>query len=152
MCHLGKEGFDMVLTNEVERIFQDARFMQEQAVRQLAEGEVRDAAEKSWCAVVRATDAMVLAVTNVEPRAAGKRMEVLRKLRGYDEGYFKPVHVIYGNLLSFLHSGCFYDGHCDPPEAIAAEIADTWDYIDNVASLANRFADGIVLAGWNDRT
>ncbi len=142
----------MALTTEVDRIFQDARSMQEQAVKQFAAGDIRDAAEKSWCAVVRATDAMILAMTNVEPRSAGKRMEVLRKLRRYDEGLFKPVHAAYTISLSSLHSGCFYDGNCDPPEAIEAEIADTRAYIDNMASLADRFASGIILAGWNDRT
>ncbi len=140
----------MTTISDVERIFQDARSMQEQAVKQLATGDIRDAAEKSWCAVVRATDAMVLAVTNVEPRSASKRTEILRKLRGYNED-FKPVHAAYGTSLSYLHSECFYDGHCDPPETIAAEISDTWDYIENVTNLANRFARSIVLAGWNDR-
>ncbi len=142
----------MALATEVDQIFQDARSMQEQAVNRFAAGDIRDAAEKSWCAVVRATDAMILAVTTIEPRSAGKRMEVLRKLRGYDEGYFKPIHAAYATSLSTLHSECFYDGQCDPPEAIEAEITETWAYIDNVTSLADRFVDGIVLKGWNDRT
>ncbi len=45
------------------RIFEDARRMGDAAVAQMAGGDVRDAAEKAWCATMRATEALILART-----------------------------------------------------------------------------------------
>ena len=49
------------------RIFEDARRMRDAALERMAAGDVRDAAEKAWCATVRATEALVLARTGQEP-------------------------------------------------------------------------------------
>ena len=57
----------MVATDRVNEIFADARAMQAQALQRLEQGDVRDAAEKAWCATKRATDALVLARTGEEP-------------------------------------------------------------------------------------
>ena len=53
---------------DATRVFADARRMQESALRRMAAGEIRDAAEKAWCAAKRATDALILARTGEEPR------------------------------------------------------------------------------------
>ena len=42
----------------VDEIFTDARSMQAAAVERLEAGDIRDAAEKAWCAAKRATDAL----------------------------------------------------------------------------------------------
>ena len=47
-------------------IFQDAREVQASALQKLAEGDIRDAAEKARRATKRATDALRLARTGVE--------------------------------------------------------------------------------------
>ena len=51
------------IQDQVDEIFADARRMQTQAVERLEAGDLRDAAEKAWCATKRATDALILART-----------------------------------------------------------------------------------------
>ena len=57
----------MVATDRISAIFADARAVHADALRLLATGDIRDAAEKAWCATKRATDALILARTGVEP-------------------------------------------------------------------------------------
>ena len=45
--------------NRIEEIFQDARALQAGALEMLAQGRVRNAAEKDWVATKRATDALI---------------------------------------------------------------------------------------------
>ena len=55
-------------TDRIEEIFQDARELQADALEMLAQGRIRNAAEKAWGAAKRATGALVLARTR---RGAG---------------------------------------------------------------------------------
>ena len=71
----------MVVTDRVSAIFDDARSVQADALRLLEAGDVRDAAEKAWCATRRATDALILARTGVEPEMSS---ETTRGLTGAD--------------------------------------------------------------------
>ena len=48
-------------TNRIEEIFQDARELQADALEMLAQGRIRNAAEKAWGATKRAADALILA-------------------------------------------------------------------------------------------
>ena len=57
----------MPLTIEVADIFKDAYDLHAQSLKMLGEGDIRDAAEKAWCATKRATDALILARTGEEP-------------------------------------------------------------------------------------
>ena len=57
----------MTMTADIARIFADARQVHTEALDRLAQGDVRDAAEKAWCAAKRATDALILARTSEEP-------------------------------------------------------------------------------------
>ena len=50
--------------DHVRALFDDARQMQVQALERLNEGDIRDAAEKAWCATKRTTDALVLSRTS----------------------------------------------------------------------------------------
>ena len=52
--------------------------MQTQAIERLEAGDIRDAAEKAWCAAKRATDALVLARTREEPPSTHDTTEGLR--------------------------------------------------------------------------
>ena len=54
-------------THTVAGIFADARFMHSESLRLLEAGDLRDAAEKAWCATKRATDALILRHTGREP-------------------------------------------------------------------------------------
>ena len=57
----------MVATNKAKEIFDDAKAQQQAALERLAAGDIRDAAEKAWCATKRAIDALILARTGEEP-------------------------------------------------------------------------------------
>ena len=46
-------------TNRIQAIFQDARELQADALEMLAQGRIRNAAEKAWGATKRVTDALV---------------------------------------------------------------------------------------------
>ena len=59
----------MVATDRVLEIFADARVLQADALEMLAQGKVRNAAEKAWGATKRATDALVLAQDRRRARA-----------------------------------------------------------------------------------
>ena len=51
----------------VSSIFADAEEMYEAALERLAAGDVRDAADKAWCAALQATNALILARTGELP-------------------------------------------------------------------------------------
>ena len=53
----------MTMTVTPAHIFADAVRMHEASLERMAAGDIRDAAEKAWCATLRATDALVLART-----------------------------------------------------------------------------------------
>ena len=55
------------IQDRVDELFADARQVHAQAVEGLEHGDIRDAAEKAWCAAKRATDGLILALTGEEP-------------------------------------------------------------------------------------
>ena len=66
----------MLETDRSREIMADARSLQREAVRLLEQGDIRDAAEKAWCATLRATNALILARTGEEaPKDARKPPE-----------------------------------------------------------------------------
>ena len=70
----------MVATDPAAMIFQDAHEVHASALQKLAEGDIRDAAEKAWCATKRATDALILARTGEEPPTTAMTTEGLLAL------------------------------------------------------------------------
>ena len=68
----------MTLIQTPQEIFADARAMQSSALEQLAAGDIRDAAEKAWCATKRATEALLLAVNGEMPQMAAELSRGLR--------------------------------------------------------------------------
>ena len=103
----------MTITNEIVSIFADARQMQLQALERLAQGDIRDAAEKAWCATKRATDALILARTGTEPERSPVTSRELRRLAG-DDREVDGVVPRYFVRQSTLHGECFYLGLCEP--------------------------------------
>ena len=97
-------------THTVVGIFADARFMHSKALERLEAGDVRDAAEKAWCAARRATDALILAHTGEElPPSSSMTRRMLDELVAGDNA----IQILVGRYhtrLQDLHAECFYLG------------------------------------------
>ena len=66
----------MLETDRISFLFADARTLYDDALEMLAQGRLRNAGEKAWCATKRATDALILARTGEEPRTSGQTMRM----------------------------------------------------------------------------
>ena len=128
----------MVETERTTAFFQDAWTVYADAMEELERGKLRNAAEKAWGATKRATDALILARTGVEPRIAGQTDRELRLLNRQDPRLDLLVGR-YFTRASFLHGRCFYDGLCEPVEVVEDDIRGTADYL--------REAEGLASAG-----
>lgn len=116
-------------------IFADARAMHTAALAQLAAGDIRDAAEKAWCATKRAADGLVLARTGEEPLKSPVTSRVLNELAAGEPG----VQALLGRYYSRqaqLHGECFYLGLCEPLPTTERRIRETSDFIDDAERLA----------------
>ncbi len=119
---------------EAARIFSDARHMRDAALAQMASGDVRDAAEKAWCATLRATEALVLVRTGEGPStstAAGRR---LRALSTNDQTLW-DLRLRYSDRQTALHGECFYHDYYNQAD-IAMLVNQTADYIRDAERLA----------------
>ena len=118
-----------------DRIFADARRMRDAALERMAAGDIRDAAEKAWCATVRATEALVLARTGQEPETSTMAGRRLQTLAGADPSLW-DLRTSYSDRQSALHGECFYHEHCEP---VVTErlIRETSDYIGEAERLAH---------------
>ena len=120
---------------DATRVFADARRMHESALERMAAGDIRNAAEKAWCAAKRATDGLILAHTGEEPRRSTDTGSGLRALERVepDAG---SLRARYYERQGALHGECFYIGLCEPIEGIERLIRETADYIDDARRLA----------------
>ena len=100
-------------------------------------GDIRDAAEKAWCATKRATDALVLAKTGHEPQRTRQTSRGVRIL-SQESDAFESLRSRYVSRIAQLHGDCFYEGNCEPEEVIAREIKYTGAYIRDAEDLATR--------------
>ena len=125
----------MVATDRVSAIFADARAVHADALRQIEAGDIRDAAEKAWCATKRATDALILARTEEEPQISSETSRGLATLATQDEA-FRRLRRRYHSRQSTLHGDCFYLGICEPFDDVERRIRQTADYITDAARLA----------------
>lgn len=125
----------MLTTDRVSAIFADARSVQADALRLLEAGDVRDAAEKAWCATKRATDALILARTETEPEISSDTSRGLAVLAAEDQA-FRRLRRRYHSRQSLLHGDCFYLGICEPIDDVERRIRQTADYINDAATLA----------------
>ncbi|MCY4415449.1 MAG: hypothetical protein OXE87_03950 [Chloroflexi bacterium] len=125
----------MLSTDRVPDIFADARAVHADALRLLEAGDIRDAAEKAWCATKRATDALILARTGTEPEISSDTSRGLAELATQDQD-FRALRRRYHARQSTLHGDCFYLGICEPVDEVEGRIHRTADYITD----AERFA------------
>ena len=123
----------MVATSRVREIFNDAKTMHGEALERLAEGDIRDAAEKAWCATKRATDALILARIGEEPGTTARTTNELDSL-AHRDSRFKPLVGRYYSRISQLHGSCFYDGICN--DQTVRRIRETAIYIEDAERLA----------------
>ncbi len=125
----------MVTTDRVPAIFADARAVHVEALRLLEAGDIRDAAEKAWCATKRATDALILARTGTEPEISSDTASGLVRLATEDQ-VFRALRRRFHSRQSTLHGDCFYLGLCEPFDEVERRIRRTADYISDAARLA----------------
>lgn len=125
----------MVATDRIGELFADARGMYESALERMAQGDVRDAAEKAWCATLLATNALILARTGDEPqRTPGTSIE-LGKLADQDRA-IQSLTGRYYSRQGQLHGECFYLGLCEPVTQTERRIRDTIAYVQDAEVLA----------------
>ncbi|MYC32112.1 MAG: hypothetical protein F4X64_02915 [Chloroflexi bacterium] len=125
----------MVATDRVTAIFADARGVHADALRLLGAGDIRDAAEKAWCATKRATYALILARTGEAPELSPDTSQGLLRLAARDEA-INPLIGRYYSRQGHLHGDCFYMGNCEPIAEVRRRIIQTADYIDDAERLA----------------
>ena len=124
----------MAVSGEAAAIFADAREMHESALEKLAEGDIRDAAEKAWRATLRATQSLILARTGEGPATTAVASDGLDALARQD-GRCESLKARYYSRIYHLHAQCFYNGRCASPE-IRRRIIETADYIRDAEALA----------------
>ena len=123
----------VTVPDQIAALFADARAMQTQAVRQFEQGDIRDAAEKAWCATKRATDAFILARTGEEPSTTAATTNNLDALaRRTPDG--RRLQGRYYSRIHNLHGMCFYTGFCN--DDTERRIRETAAYIDDAETLA----------------
>ena len=123
------------IQDRVDELFADARDMQAQAVNCLDRGDVRDAAEKAWCAAKRAVDALILARTGQLPPKSPNTTRALLRL-AQDDPRARTLQDRYFTRQSALHGDCFYTGACEPLDAIHRLIRETAGFIEDAQILA----------------
>ena len=116
-------------------VFADAHRMYDSALDRIAAGDIRDAAEKAWCAAKRATDALILARTGSLPPRSPDTSRGLRRLAESDPNT-QTLHDRYFARQALLHGECFYTGLCDPIDATERLIRETIDFIRDAERLA----------------
>ena len=122
-------------TDRVPAIFADARALHADALRLLEAGDIRDAAEKAWCATKRATDALITARTGVEPEFSPDTTRGLVRMAAADSAINSLVGRYYSRQ-GHLHGTCFYLGDCEPVDEVHRRIRQTADYITDAMRLA----------------
>ena len=122
-------------TDRVPAIFADARAVHADALRMLEAGDIRDAAEKAWCATKRATDALIIARTGEAPQFSSDTSRGLLML-AEEDGAVSPLIGRYYSRQGHLHGECFYHGICEPAAEVERRIRETADYINDAERLA----------------
>ena len=125
----------MSAADRVSSILYDTRAVHADAMRLLETGDIRDAAEKAWCATKRATDALILARSGEEPETSSDTSGGLLVLAEGDDGVRSLIRRYYSRQRH-LHGTCFYLGECEPVDELERRIRETADYVDDAARLA----------------
>ena len=109
-------------------LFADARVMHDAALARWDAGDIRDAAEKAWCATKRAADGLIVARTGEEPETATDTTRGLRYLSMDDEDIRRSMNHYYA-AREALHGCCFYRASCEIIEDTERLIHETLEYI-----------------------
>ncbi len=126
----------MVAAQDVLRLFNDAKNLHESALKVAEEGDLRDAAEKAWGAVNRATAALVLARTDQLPVRSTEVTHGLVDLVNDDCRLF-DLRRSYFVFQGLLYGTYCYDGRLGPPSRVISEIRGVGDYILEAERWAN---------------
>jgi hypothetical protein len=118
-------------------LFADARGLHGAALARLGAGDIRDAAEKAWCATKRAADGLIVARTGDEPERSPLTTRELNRLAVDDQDIGRLADR-YHIVKDALHGDCFYLGFCEPTERTERLIHETGAYIADAQSLAGR--------------
>ena len=117
--------------NGFQKTIRDAEMLYDMAMEE-KDRNLRDAAEKAWGAVARATDALIIKRLGIseapDPR---KRGDWLWNLVKRNPG-LKNMLAFYESSASILHGGCFYNDICEPEEKIKFYISLAKEYIEQV--------------------
>ena len=124
------------INDDPTNVFKEASQLHAQAMERLAAGDIRDAAEKAWCAAKRATDALILARTGAEPEKTPMTTRGLNELVQQDVRVDILIRRYYTRMGS-LHGECFYLGLCDPIETTERRIRETDQYIEDAKVLVD---------------
>ena len=84
----------------VSSIFTDAEEMYAAALERLAAGDIRDAADKAWCAALQATNALILARTGELPPKSPNTTRGLRRLAATDPN-LRTLEDRYASSVTF---------------------------------------------------
>ena len=115
-------------------LFAEARAMYDAALTRFDAGDIRDAAEKAWCATKRAADGLIVARTGEEPAKSPITTQELRHLARLDDGVGRLTGH-YHTARDVLHGDCFYLGLGEQAD-IKMLINETLDYIRESERLA----------------
>ena len=97
--------------------------------------DIRDAAEKAWCAAKWAVDGLIFARTGEEPGTSSGTSKGLRTMVAADPA-MRTLRQRYMDLQAILHGECFYYGFCDPIDETQRLIRETDAFIEDAESLA----------------
>ena len=125
----------MLATDRVKEIFADAHAMQNGALEHWDAGDIRDAAEKAWCATLRATNALILARSGEEPEITTETARRLDRLARQEQRARSLVGRYYSRQVR-LHGDCFYSGILSDVDEIERRIRESIDYIRDAEALA----------------
>ena len=117
-------------------IFDDARRMHDAALARMADDDIRDAAEKAWCATLRAIEALVFARTGQEPLKSPDASRSLISISDSDPAVY-ALRLRYFNRQESLHGQCFYHEYCPMP-GTERLIHETADFIRDAETLAQK--------------
>ena len=116
-------------------LFADARALHDAALGRLNAGDIRDAAEKAWCATKRAADGLIVARTGEEPTKSPFTTREINRL-AVDDADIGRLADRYHIVKDALHGDCFYLGFCEPVERTGRLIHETGNYITDAERLA----------------
>ncbi|MEM3955752.1 MAG: PaREP1 family protein [Candidatus Bathyarchaeia archaeon] len=122
--------------------FEDACRFYEEALKEFEEGirennayKIRDSAEKAWNAIIQATNALILKLTEKLPSSHWERRRMLRELEAkLPEIGRLMLRDRYGARERHLHEMVFYEGNIDV-EDIKYELERVKAYLNDVSKI-----------------